>query len=248
LTLYDSYILLAWRSEEMREVQGLILAALYECCPPHLIKFILDADRLLQAKSLIGGDVHAYLQKDPAAGNDIQYIIHAASSFKAVLHFRLASALLKMAHGSLGACAEGLRNTASLLSCRGKLLSGAEIHYRAQIGPRFVLDHGFGTVIGETTEIGEDCYVLGSVTLGAVGIAENASAKRHPIIGNRVQIGAFSRILGPVRIGDDTFIGSHCTITEDIPHQSRVTIKSTHQITRSVADKGDLSTVTSLRL
>jgi serine acetyltransferase len=52
-----------------------------------------------------------------------------------------------------------------------------------------------------------------------------------------------------VRIGDDTFIGSHCTITEDIPQQSRVTIKSTYQITRSVADNNcDLSTVTSVQL
>jgi serine O-acetyltransferase len=230
----------------MREAHGLILAALYECCSPGLIRFLLDGDRLSQAESLIDGDILAFLQKDPAAGNDVRYILHAASSYKAVLHFRLANALSTLESGHSGSHAEELRDAAFLLSCRGKLLSGAEIHYRAQIGARFVLDHGFGTVIGETTEIGEDCYILGSVILGAVGIAANASSKRHPMIGDRVQIGAFSRVLGPVRIGDDTFIGSHCTITEDIPDHSRVTLKSSHQVVRRTAETYDISAVAAL--
>lgn len=111
-------------------------------------------------------------------------------------------------------------------------MSGAELHPSSQIGRRFILDHGFGTVFGETVSIGDDCYVLGGVTLGASGISGNPQGKRHPSIGNRVQLGAFSRIFGCVDIGDDVFIGPNCTITQNIPSGSKVTLRSSLQILR----------------
>ena len=80
-----------------------------------------------------------------------------------------------------------------------------------------MLDHAVGTVIGETCVIGDDAYILGGVTLGAAGIANNPATARHPRLGDRVQVGAFARILGRVTIGDDVFIGPHCTITQDVP-------------------------------
>ena len=79
------------------------------------------------------------------------------------------------------------------------VLSGAEIHPAARIGRRFVLDHGYGTVIGETCEIGHDCYILCGVTLGARGIANNPDGKRHPRLGNNVEVGSGARVLGYVR-------------------------------------------------
>ncbi|CAM3836258.1 hypothetical protein [Avibacterium endocarditidis] len=42
---------------------------------------------------------------------------------------------------------------ALILSSKGKLLSGAEINPYAKIGKRFILDHGIGTVIGETAKL-----------------------------------------------------------------------------------------------
>ncbi len=51
------------------------------------------------------------------------------------------------------------------------MLSGAEIHFRSRIGARFIIDHGMGTVIGETSTIGDDCYVLGGVTLALAASA-----------------------------------------------------------------------------
>ncbi|WP_211107271.1 serine O-acetyltransferase [Azospirillum thermophilum] len=179
------------------------------------------------------GDLDVFTKKDPAANNDSHRVAHAYSSYRAVLHYRLAHALATSPECRDLATAEELDANAHLISCRGKLLSGAEIHHRCSIGLRFILDHGYGTVIGETTRIGDDCYVLGSVTLGATGIAGNPAAKRHPTIGNRVQIGAFSRIFGPVTIGDDVFIGPHCVIKEDIPSGSTVMLKTALQITRT---------------
>ncbi|ODS22323.1 hypothetical protein AB835_14830 [Candidatus Endobugula sertula] len=111
---------------------------------------------------------------------------------------------------------------AALISSRGKLKSGVEIHYRAKIQEHFVLDHGYDTVIGETTEIGNHCYILGGVILGARGISSNDNIKWHPTIGNNVEIGAFSNILGPVNIDDNTFIGPHCTIYRKYPQNEKV--------------------------
>jgi serine O-acetyltransferase len=122
---------------------------------------------------------------------------------------------------------------AAIISNRGKLLSGAEIHHRCTIGRRFILDHGIGAVIGETTHIGDDCYVLGGVVLGATGISGNPFGKRHPTLGNRVQVGSFSSIFGPVSIGDDVFIGPHCVIKDDVPANAIVTLKSELQVVRS---------------
>ena len=44
--------------------------------------------------------------------------------------------------------------------------TGIEIHPAATIGRRFFIDHGTGVVIGETTEIGDDCTIYQGVTLG----------------------------------------------------------------------------------
>lgn len=110
------------------------------------------------------------------------------------------------------------------------MLSGAEIHFRSRIGARFIIDHGMGTVIGETSTIGDDCYVLGGVTLGARGISDNPSSPRHPTLGNRVQIGAFASVLGAIHVGDGAFIGPGCIITKDVPAAARVQVKTSLQV------------------
>ncbi len=122
-----------------------------------------------------------------------------------------------------------------VVSSRGQWLSGADIHPTSKIGERFILDHAVGTVIGETTVIGNDCYVLGGVQIGASGIATNLNIKRHPTIGNNVQIGAYAKIFGSLTIGDNVFIGSNCLIYNDVPSDSRVVLKSVTQIQSSIA-------------
>ncbi len=119
---------------------------------------------------------------------------------------------------------------ALILSSKGKLLSGAEINPYAKIGKRFILDHGIGTVIGETAEIGDDCYMLGGVILGAKGISNNPEGIRHPRIGNNVQIGSFSKLFGAITIGNNVFIGSGCVITENIPDNYMVYVITENQL------------------
>jgi serine O-acetyltransferase len=212
-------------------VTNLLKAALMECCSPRFVDKTICHPCFEHAIREAEKDLDAFARKDPASHGSMEAIALGYTSYKAVAHYRLAHAMISMVPASDAERSE-LDASVFLISSRGKLMSGAEIHARCQIGRRFVLDHGCGTVIGETAVLGDDCYVLGGVTLGAAGIAGNAPGKRHPTLGNRVQVGAFSRIFGCVEIGDDVFIGPHCVIKEDIAAGSIVTLKTQLQITR----------------
>jgi serine O-acetyltransferase len=219
-------------------------AALWECCSPTCIRYLNSTSLIDKVIACLMEDVHAFVSKDPAAGGNPLMIIQTYTSFKAVLHYRLANAM----HHFVSTPQHAVHVVdaalyAPLISARGKMLSGAELHFKCCIGTRFVLDHGVGTVFGENSVIGDDCYVLGGVTLGASGISGNPFGIRHPTIGNRVQIGAFSRIFGPVMIGDDVFVGPHCTINEDVAARSRVTLRTSLQIVRNKEDFPLLSQV-----
>jgi serine O-acetyltransferase len=214
------------------EVSSLLRAALLECGPSPFVNAVIAHHCFAQACTSASEDLHAFVAKDPAQHGTLTSTLLGSTSYKAVLHYRLAHALLSITtHDVLGK--DDLKAYALIVSNRGKLLSGAEIHPKAVIGQRFVLDHGWGSVIGETAVIGDDCYMLGGVTLGATGIARNPSLKRHPTLGHRVQIGAFARILGDIHVGSDVFIGTHCCITQNIAPNSVVTLKSEIQVVRA---------------
>lgn len=173
-------------------------------------------------------DLSSFSRKDPSANSDPLDILKTYTSFSATLHYRISNWIYKRIKNNETKVVD--TSLPAQISRRGKLLSGAEIHFRSEIGKRFILDHGFGTVIGETSTIGDDCYMLGGVTLGARGISENPKTKRHPDLGDRVQIGAFAAILGAIRIGNDVFIGPNCIISQDIPDGSKVRSRSLIEI------------------
>ena len=97
---------------------------------------------------------------------------------------------------------------------RAKRKTGIEIHPGARIGKRLFIDHGFGVVIGETAIIGDDVIIFHGVTLGGTG---KQKKRRHPVIGNRVLIGAGAKILGYIRIGDEVKIGANAVVLKDVP-------------------------------
>ena len=86
-----------------------------------------------------------------------------------------------------------------------------------------MLDHASSIVIGATSVIGSDCYVLHGVTLGATGKPTPPRAKRHPTIGNRVTLGAGCTVLGDVRVGDGATVGAHALVTRNVPAGETVT-------------------------
>jgi serine O-acetyltransferase len=63
------------------------------------------------------------------------------------------------------------------------------------------------------------------VTLGSIGWWHDRKrpkgARRHPLIGDRVVIGANATVLGPVSIGSDSVVGAQALVIEDVPSNSR---------------------------
>lgn len=106
---------------------------------------------------------------------------------------------------------------ARLISQIASRKTGIEIHPAAKIGRRFFIDHGTGTVIGETTIIGDDCTIYQGVTLGGTG---KHTGKRHPTLGDHVMVGAGAKILGPVNVGDNTNVAAGAVVLDDIPENS----------------------------
>ena len=108
----------------------------------------------------------------------------------------------------------GHRSLARVLSQLTRHITGVEIHPAAQIGKHFFIDHAMGVVIGETTVVGDNCVLYQGVTLGGTG---NETGKRHPTLGNNVLIGAGTKVLGPVYIGDNSRIGAGSVVLRNLP-------------------------------
>ena len=106
-----------------------------------------------------------------------------------------------------------LKFPARVLSHVGRILTGIEIHPGANISNGVFIDHGMGVVIGETTEIGENCLLYQGVTLGGTG---KESGKRHPTLENNVIIGAGAKVLGGITIGSNTRIGAGSVVVKSV--------------------------------
>jgi serine O-acetyltransferase len=158
--------------------------------------------------SRVREDVQAIFERDPAA-RSVAEIFFAYPGFHAICFYRLAHWLWLHKMYFLG----------RFVSHVGRFFTGIEIHPGARIGRAFFIDHGMGVVIGETAEVGDDVTMYHGVTLGGTTWEKG---KRHPTIGNNVVVGVGAKILGPVRIGDNTRIGANSVVIRDIPPNSVV--------------------------
>ncbi len=91
---------------------------------------------------------------------------------------------------------------------------GADIHPAARIGAGLWLDHGLGTVIGETAVIEQDVSIWHNVTLGST-LADSGKT-RHPRIGRGAVIGAGAVILGNIRVGAGANVAAGAMVLEDV--------------------------------
>jgi len=107
-----------------------------------------------------------------------------------------------------------------LISQIARFFTGIEIHPGAKIGKGLFIDHGMGTVIGETSEIGENCVLFHNVSLGGTG---HHKTKRHPTLGSNVLVGTNATLLGPINVGDNVKIGAETVIiNRDVPSNCTV--------------------------
>jgi len=148
-------------------------------------------------------DIQCVFDRDPAARTHFE-VLTTYPGLHAVMWHRLDHWLWK----------RGLKWLSRWLATIARWLTGIEIHPAARIGRRFFIDHGMGVVIGETTQIGDDCTLYHGVTLGGTSWQKG---KRHPTLGNNVVVGAGAKILGPICMGDGARIGSNAVVVRDVP-------------------------------
>ena len=146
-------------------------------------------------------------ERDPAIHSAMEVFLY--SSFKVMVHYRLAHKLYKKKHYFW----------ARLISQRAARKTGIEIHPGATIGKGFFIDHGNGVIIGETTIIGDNVTLYQGVTLGGTG---KEQGKRHPTIEDNVMISAGAKVLGSFTIGANSKIGAGSVVLEEVPPNSTV--------------------------
>jgi serine O-acetyltransferase len=148
-------------------------------------------------------DVHSVFQRDPAARNWVEVVLTYPGLHAIWIH--------RIAHWLY---LEKFYTFARIVSHCGRFLTGIEIHPGAKIGRRVFIDHGMGVVIGETSEIGDDCLIYKGVVLGGVSLKKE---KRHPTLETGVVVGSNAAVLGNITIGAHARIGSGSVVVEDVP-------------------------------
>jgi serine O-acetyltransferase len=162
-------------------------------------------------------DAEAIFKADPAA-RSVDEVILTYPGFYAIAIYRVSHALHTL----------GCPLLPRLLSELAHERTGVDIHPGANIGRRFVIDHGTGVVIGETTVIGDGVNIYQGVTLGALQVDKAlADKKRHPTLENNVVVYANATILGGATVvGRGSVIAGNAFITHSIPPESLVTRRS----------------------
>src|SRR5271154_6150359 len=172
--------------------------------------------RLPEVRRLIQTDVEAAFQGDPAAASREEVVL-AYPGIEAVAVFRMAHVLHELRVAFLP----------RMMTEWAHGRTGIDLHPGADIGSHFFIDHGTGTVIGETAKIGEHVKLYQGVGLVARSLSGGQALKgqkRHPTLEDHVTIYANATIVGgETVIGEGSTIGASVFLTESVPPNSLVT-------------------------
>jgi serine O-acetyltransferase len=149
-------------------------------------------------------DINSIIERDPAARNGWEVLTCYPGLQAIVLH--------RWAHWCW---MHGLKWLGRFIAYLARIITGIEIHPGARIGRRVFIDHGFGVVIGETAEVGDDCTIYQGVTLG--GTSLHTGSKRHPTLERGVIVGAGAKVLGGFTVGEYAKVGSNAVLLKPVP-------------------------------
>lgn len=172
-------------------------------------------------RAILADDINGAYDGDPAAKSHDE-IIFSYPGLYAITVYRIAHILFTL----------GVPQLPRIMSEHAHSLTGIDIHPGARIGRRFVIDHGTGLVIGETSVIGDNVRIYQNVTIGALSLPPNAGqalrgAKRHPTIEDDVIVYSGATILGgDTVIGARSVVGGNVWLTRSIPPDTKVFIES----------------------
>jgi serine O-acetyltransferase len=149
-------------------------------------------------------DIASIIERDPAARNGWEVLTCYPGLHAIAMH--------RCAHWFWG---HGMKWIGRFISQIARTFTSIEIHPGATIGRRVFIDHGFGVVIGETAEVGDDVTIYQGVTLG--GTSLNKGAKRHPTLGRGVIVSAGAQVLGGFTVGEGAKIGANAVVVKEVP-------------------------------
>lgn len=152
--------------------------------------------------SFVREEIQVIRERDPAIHSNLEVFLYP--SFKAMLSYRHAHKLYLKGHYYM----------ARWISQRAARRTGIEIHPGATIGKGLFIDHGNGTVIGETAVIGDNVTLYQGVTLGGTG---KEHGKRHPTLEDNVMVSAGAKVLGSFTIGENAKIGAGSVVLNAVP-------------------------------
>jgi serine O-acetyltransferase len=175
-------------------------------------------DHVPDIRAVVRTDVEAAYAGDPAAQSHDEIILCYPGVLATAVH-RLAHPLHRM----------GVPLIPRIMSEWAHHRSGVDIHPGARIGESFFIDHGTGTVVGETTVIGDRVKLYQGVTLGALSFPRNPDGslvkggKRHPTVEDEVTVYAGATILGgETVVGRGAVIGGGAWITASVAAGAKI--------------------------
>lgn len=153
-------------------------------------------------------DITVIFERDPAAKSVFE-VIFCYQGLHAIWLHRIAHYFFK----------KGWIFWPRLISNFARFITGIEIHPGATISEGLFIDHGAGTVIGETVEIGKNVTLYQGVTLGGTG---KEKGKRHPTIGDNVVVASGAKVLGSFTVGHNAKIGAGSVVLKEVPPYATV--------------------------
>jgi serine O-acetyltransferase len=187
-------------------------------------------ESLPRVREILQTDVEAAFDGDPAAASKEEIIVSYL--------FIEAIAVQRLAHELY------LKKVAlipRIMAEWAHTRTGMDLHPGARIGSHFFVDHGTGTVVGETAIIGNHVKMYHGVTLGAKSTAggqQLRGRKRHPTIENNVTIYPGATILGgETIIGAGSTIGGNVFIMNSVAPNSLVIYDGLDMRVMSKTDK-----------
>lgn len=100
-----------------------------------------------------------------------------------------------------------------VLKVLSQVLTGIDLPCEVELGRRFLIEHFGDIIISGDAVFGDDCVIRNGVTVGL----RRRGVRGAPVVGDRVEIGAGAKLLGPIRIGNDVLIGANAVVLTDVP-------------------------------
>src|SRR5260221_10286074 len=170
---------------------------------------------LARIREILNTDVEAAYRGDPAALSKEEVIV-AYPFVEAIAVQRLAHELYL----------KDIALIRRIMTEWAHSRTGMDLHPGARIGTHFFVDHCTGTVIGETSILGDHVKMYQGVGLVAKSLAAGQllrGHKRHPTIEDRVTIYAGATIMGgDTVVGEGSTIGANVFLTNSVPAHSLV--------------------------